>query len=122
MLEDEPPSSPNRISEQGSLALQGAERLEVVTLDPRERQMAGSLELIAQEHGRLPAIADHDRLMKGHMARREPYRNPGQHLAIAIQQTPAVSRDDRLEVVREITGSGAFIGMAGELELAALHY
>ena len=46
---------------------------------------------------------------------------PGQHLAVAVQQPPAVRGGDRLEVVRQIARPGALVGVAGELELAALH-
>ena len=68
-----------------------------------------------------PSLHQH-RLVPGHVARGEPDRDPRQHLAVALQQPPAARRRDRLEVVRQVARPGALVGVAGELELAALHH
>ena len=68
-----------------------------------------------------PPLCTSTALVVRHVARREPHRDPGQHLDVAFQQLPAARRRDGLEVGRQVARPGALVGVAGELELAALH-
>src|SRR4051812_42165848 len=111
MLEDQAPATSRRISQQRSLALQRAQRLEIVPHDPGKRQVCGRGEEVADEHSRLTAVSKYDHLVEWDVSRSEPNRDSGQYLRVAIQQAPAVRCGHGLEVVGQIAGSGALIGV-----------
>src|SRR5215208_1709751 len=118
MLEDHLPAARQRVGQKRTLAFQGAKRLEVVSHDPGKRQMGRGGEQIADEDSGLAAALDQQHLVIGHVPGSHSGPDPGKDFAVTVQQPPAIRGHYWVEVMRQVTGPGALVGVAGKLQLA----
>src|SRR3989441_6990722 len=114
MLEDEEPLLGLRALVQPAASLERYERLEVVAHDPRKREVGGGRHDIRDEACLLAAAVDKNGLVIRHVPRRRQGPNAGQDFHLAVDQLER----NALEIGGEVTPGGAFVGMAGKIELA----
>src|SRR5688572_4354099 len=120
VLEHDPPPLVRRLAQQLALALESAERLDIVAHDPGEPEVRRGRDQVGDERGGLAAVLDQYRLVPRHVARRHPREDAREHLGVAVQHLELPGVGDGLEVGAEVARAGALVGLPGELEVAAL--
>ena len=120
MLEHEEPVFFSRPLPQTALRLEGHERLEVVSHDPRQRKVRGGRADVREEAGGLVVAADEHGLVVRCVPRCGHDADPFRHISLSFDQVPKPRLGDRLEVLQQVTRPDTLVLAVREVEFSSL--